>query len=59
MLKVLKRLKEQTDAKWEFHEIMLDRFSGGFERETTWAVRYEKRNLDPKRKHEYKVEVHT
>ena len=59
MLKVLKRLKEQTDAKWEFHEIMLDRFPGGFHRELYWAEKYEKRNLDPKRKHEYKIEVQT
>ena len=57
MLKVLKRLKEQTDAKWEFHEIMLDRFPGGFERETNWALIYKRRNSDPREKHEYKVEV--
>ena len=38
---------------------MLDKFPGGFERETNWAVRYEKRNLDPKRKYEYKIEVQT
>ena len=59
MLKVLKRLKEQTDAKWEFHEIMLDRFPGGFHRELYWAEKYEQRNLDPKRKHYYKIEVQT
>ena len=59
MLKVLRRLKEQTDAKWRCHEIMLDKFPGGFHRELYWAEKYEKRNLDPKRKHEYKVEVTT
>ena len=58
MLKVLRRLKKQTDAKWGFHEIMLDKFPGGFHRELYWAEMYEKRNLDPKRKHEYKIEVH-
>ena len=59
MLTVLKRLKEQTDAKWRFHEIMFDNFPEGFHRELYWAEKYEKRNLDPKRKHEYKIEVHT
>ena len=59
MLKVLRRLKKQTDAKWRFHEIMLDKFPGGFHRELYWAEKYEKRNLNPKRKHEYKIEVHT
>ena len=59
MLKVLKRLKEQTDAKWEFHEIMLDRFPGGFHRELYWAAKYEERNLDSKRKYYYKIEVST
>ena len=58
MLKVLRRLKKQTDAKWRFHEIMLDKFPGGFHRELYWAEKYEKRNLDPKRKYEYKIEVH-
>ena len=59
MLKVLKRLKEQTDSEWGFHEIMLDKFPGGFHRELDWAEKYEKRNLDPKRRYEYKVEVTT
>ena len=59
MLKVLRRLKKQTDAKWRFHEIMLDKFPGGFHRELYWAEKYEKRNLDPKRKYEYKIEVQT
>ena len=57
MLKVLKRLKKQTDAKWRFHEIMIDKFPEGFRRELDWAGRYKRRNADPKRKHEYKVEV--
>ena len=59
MLTVLKRLKEQPASKWWFHEIMLDKFPGGFHRELYWAERYEKRNLDPKRKYEYKIEVQT
>ena len=59
MLKVVRRLKKQTDAKGRFHEIMLEKFPGGFHRELYWAEKYEKRNLDPKRKHEYKVEVTT
>jgi len=59
MLKVLKRLKKHTDAKWQFHEIMLDNFPEGFHRELYWAEKYEKRNLDPKRKYEYKIEVTT
>ena len=57
MLKVLRRLKKQPDSKWGFHEIMLDKFPGGFNRELYWAEKYEKRNLDPKRKYEYKIEV--
>ena len=57
MLTVLRRLKEQPGAEWEFHELSLDKFPGGFERETNWAVRYKRRNADPKQKHEYKVEV--
>ena len=57
MLTVLRRLKEQPGAEWEFHELSLDKFPGGFERETNWAVRYKRRNTDPKQKHEYKVEV--
>ena len=59
MLRVLKRLKEQTGAEWEFHEIMFDKFPGGFHRELYWAEKYEKRNLDPQRKHYYKIEVST
>jgi len=57
MLTVLKRLKEQTDSEWGFHEIMLDKFPGGFQRELDWAGRYKRRNTDPRQKHEYKVEV--
>ena len=57
MLTVLRRLKEQPEAEWKFHEIMFDKFPGGFERETNWAVKYKRRNSDPKRKYEYKVEV--
>ena len=57
MLTVLKRLKEEKDGKWWFHEILLDKFPGGFHRELDWAGRYKKRNSDPKQKHEYKVEV--
>ena len=59
MLKVLKRLKEQPKSDWKVHEIMLDKFPDGFHRELYWAERYEKRNLDPKRKYEYKIEVQT
>ena len=59
MLTVLRRLKEQTDSEWGFHEIMFDKFPGGFHRELYWAEKYEKRNLDPKRKHYYKIEVST
>ena len=57
MLKVLKRLKEQPKSDWKVHEIMLDKFPGGFHRELDWAGRYKKRNSDPKQKYEYKVEV--
>ena len=57
MLKVLKRLKEQPKSDWKVHEIMLDKFPGGFHRELDWAGRYKKRNTDPRQKHEYKVEV--
>ena len=59
MLKVLKRLKEQTDAKWRFHEIMFDNFPEGFHRELHWAEEYERRNTDNKCENEYKVEVTT
>ena len=57
MLTVLRRLKEQTDSEWKFHEIMFDKFPGGFQRELDWAGRYKRRSVDPKQKHEYKVEV--
>ena len=57
MLKVLRRLKEQPKAKWEFYELSYDGLPGGFEREANWAVRYKRRNSDPKQKYEYKVEV--
>ena len=30
MLTVLRRLKEQTDSEWGFHEIMLDKFQDKF-----------------------------
>ena len=59
MLKVLKRLKSKPDSKWKVHEIMIDKFPEGFHRELYWAEKYEKRNLDPKRKYEYKIEVQT
>ena len=57
MLTVLRRLKEQPEAEWKFHEIMFDKFPGGFQRELDWAGRYKRRSADPKQKHEYKVEV--
>ena len=57
MLTVLRRLKEQPEAEWKFHEIMFDKFPGGFQRELDWAGRYKRRNTDPRQKHEYKVEV--
>ena len=59
MLTVQKRLKEQPDSEWEFHEISLDKFPGGFQRESNWAVKYKRMNTDPKHKHEYKVELKT
>ena len=59
MLTVLKRLKEQTDSEWGFHEIMLDKFPEGFHRELHWAEEYERRNTDNKCENEYKVEVTT
>ena len=40
MLTVLRRLKEQPGAEWEFHELSLDKFPGGFQRELDWAGRY-------------------
>ena len=57
MLTVLRRLKEQPKSDWKVQEIMLDKFPGGFQRELDWAGRYKRRNIDPKQKHEYKVEV--
>ena len=57
MLTVLRRLKEQTDSEWGFHEIMFDKFPGGFQRELDWAGRYKRMNTDSRQKHEYKVEV--
>ena len=59
MLKVLRRFKKQTDAKWRFHEIMIDKFPEGFHRELHWAEEYERRNTDNKCENEYKVEVTT
>ena len=40
MLIVQKRLKTEPDAEWDFHEISTDKFPGGFQRESDWAVRY-------------------
>ena len=57
MLTVLSRLKEQPESEWGFHELMFAKFPGGFQRALDWAGRYKRRNTDPKRKHEYKVEV--
>jgi len=57
MLKVLKRLKKQPKSDWKVQEIMLDKFPGGFQRELDWAGGYKRRNIDPRQKHEYKVEV--
>ena len=59
MLTVQRKLKEQPDSEWEFHEISLDKFPGGFQRESEWAVKYKRRNTDPQHKHEYKVELKT
>lgn len=59
MLTVQRRLKEQPDSEWEFHELSSDKFPGGFQRESNWAVNYKRRNSDPKYKHEYKVELIT
>ena len=59
MLIVQKRLKTEPDAEWDFHEIMSDWFPGGFARETDWALRYKRRNDNPRYKHEYKVELRT
>ena len=56
MLIVQKRLKTEPDAEWDFHEVSCDKFPGGFQRESDWAVTYKRRNSDPKHKHEYKVE---
>ena len=57
MLTVQRRLKEHTNSEWEFHELSLDKFPGGFQRELDWAGRYKRRSADPRQKHEYKVEV--
>ena len=59
MLTVQKRLKEQPNSEWQFHELSLDKFPGGFQRESEWAVKYKRRNTDPQHKHEYKVELKT
>ena len=59
MLIVQKRLKTEPDAEWHFHELSCDKFPGGFQRESDWAVRYKRRNDNPKYKHEYKVELRT
>ena len=59
MLTVQKRLKEQPNSEWEFHELSLDKFPGGFQRESEWAVKYKRRNTNPQHKHEYKVELKT
>ena len=59
MLIVHKRLKTEPDAEWHFHEITSDKFPGGFQRESDWAVTYKRRNNNPTYKHEYKVELRT
>ena len=59
MLIVQKRLKTEPDAEWHFHELSCDKFPGGFQRESDWAVTYKRRNNDPTYKHEYKVELKT
>ena len=59
MLIVQKRLKTEPDAEWDFHELSCDKFPGGVQRESDWAVTYKRRNSDPKHKHEYKVELRT
>ena len=59
MLTVQTRLKSEPDSEWQFHELSLDKFPGGFQRESEWAVTYKRRNSDPKHKHEYKVELKT
>jgi len=59
MLIVHKRLKTGPGSEWDFHEISSDWFPGGFERESNWALRYKRRNDNPKYKHEYKVELKT
>ena len=51
MLIVQKRLKTEPDAEWDFHELSTDKFPGGFQRESDWAVRYKRRNDNPKYKH--------
>ena len=59
MLTVQTRLKLEPDSEWQFHELSLDKFPGGFQRESDWAVKYKRRNTDPQHKHEYKVELKT
>ena len=59
MLNVQTRLKTEPTSAWEFHELSLDKFPGGFKRESNWAVIYKRRNADPKSKLEYKVELTT
>ena len=59
MLTVHTRLKSDFELEWEFHELSLDKFPGGFQRESEWAVKYKRRNTDPQHKHEYKVELKT
>ena len=59
MLTVETRLKADPNSAWGFHELVLDKFPGGFKRESDWAVIYKRRNADPKSKLEYKVELTT
>ena len=59
MLTVQARLKDQPNSEWQFHEISLDKFPGGFKRESEWAVKYKRKNTDPMSKREYKVELTT
>ena len=59
MLIVHRRLKTEPNAEWDFHELSTDKFPGGFQRESNWAVTYKRRNTDHKHKHEYKVELKT
>jgi hypothetical protein len=59
MLIIHRRLKDQPDDEWRFHELSTDKFPGGFKRESDWALRYKRRNDNPRYKHEYKVELKT